>query len=146
MQFYYGEKMPLRILDEGEFWKMQEAEHTEVIIALVPNLEKRFVDALKAWEQALSRTQAIFVQYIETVVRSAHYLHPKLYQQVIQLVQFATQQSHQFIKLLNQLGTESEPLKNNPTAIVVLNHIRRESEYFIGISNAFLLSGSGFAM
>jgi hypothetical protein len=96
------------------------------------------VQALNAWEQELSRMQAVFVQYIETVVRSGSYLPPQFYTQVMQLVQSATQQSQQFIALLNQLGTESEALKNNRTAIVVLNHIRRESEYFIGISNALL--------
>nr|WP_027417925.1 DUF2935 domain-containing protein [Aneurinibacillus terranovensis] len=42
MQFYYGDKMPLRILDEIEFWKQQEAEHTVVIRELVSNLEGEF--------------------------------------------------------------------------------------------------------
>lgn len=141
MQFYYGDKMPLRILDEGEFWKMQEAEHTQVIQALVPNLEPPFVAALKAWEQAFSRTQATFVQYIEALVRAGNQpLNQQFYTQVFQLVQFATDQSKQFIGLLNQLGTESQALKQNATAIVVLNHIRRESEYYIGISNALLYS------
>jgi hypothetical protein len=138
VQFYYGDKMSLRILDEGEFWKLQEAEHTDVIQALVPNLEPQFVQALKSWEQAFSRTQATFVQYIETVVRSGQHLNPQFYTQVLQLVQFAMQQSQQFISLLNQLGTESQALKQNQIAIVVLNHIRRESEYFIGISQALL--------
>jgi hypothetical protein len=138
MQYYYGDKMPLRILDEGEFWKHQEAEHTDVIQALVPNLEPPFVQALKAWGQAFARTQAQFVQYIETVVRSGNDLPPQFYAQVLQLVKYATDQSQQFILLLNQLGTESEPLKSNPTAVTVLNHIRRESEYFIGISEALL--------
>jgi hypothetical protein len=143
MQYFYGDKMPLRILDEGEFWKHQEAEHTEVIIALVPDLEPHFVQALKAWEQELSRMRAVFVQYIETVTRGGTHLHPQFYTRVMQLVHSATQQSHQFIALLNRLGEESEPLKNNQTAIVVLNHIRRESEYFVGISNAILFSQGG---
>ena len=138
MQFYYGDKMPLRILDEGEFWKMQEAEHTQVIRALAPNLEPSFVEALKAWEQELSRTQATFVQYIETLVRMGHYANPQFCGQVLQLVQFAMRQSQQFIGLLNRLGTESSAIKNNPTAVTVLNHIRRESEYFIGIAQALL--------
>lgn len=46
MQFYYGQQMPLRILDEAEFWKHQEEEHTVVISELVPDLEQPFVDAL----------------------------------------------------------------------------------------------------
>jgi hypothetical protein len=138
MRFYYGDKMPLRILDEGEFWKLQEAEHTEVILALVPNLEQKYVDALKSWGQALSRTQATFVQYIETAVRGGQYLQPQFYERVLGLVQFALQESRQFIEFLNQLGTESEAMKQNVTAITVLNHIRRESEYFIGIAQALL--------
>jgi len=137
VQFYYGDKMPLRILDEGEFWKHQETEHTDVIRALVPNLEQPFVDALKAWEQALAQTQALFVRYIETVSRMDQ-VTSEIYAQIIQLVRYALQQSEHFIQLLNQLGKESHAMKNNATAITVLNHIRRESEYFIGITQAYL--------
>ncbi len=138
MQFYYGDKMPLRILDEGEFWKRQEAEHTGVIQALLPNLEPIFVKALKSWEQVLSRTEATFVQYIETLVRAGQHPGPHFYNQVLQLVQVAALQSKQFISLLNQLASESRALQQNQTAIIVLNHIRRESEYFIGITQALL--------
>ena len=46
MQFYYGGQMPLRILDEAEFWKHQEQEHTVVIRELVDNLEEEYVNAL----------------------------------------------------------------------------------------------------
>jgi len=138
MRFYYGDKMPLRILDEGEFWKLQEAEHTEVILALVPNLEQAFVDALKNWGQALLRTQATFVQYIETAVRGGQYLQPQFYDRVLELVRFALQESQQFIGFLNQLGAESQAMRQDRTAMTVLNHIRRESEYFIGIAQALL--------
>lgn len=138
MQFYYGEKMPLRILDEGEFWKMQEAEHTQVIRALVPNLEPTFVQALQAWEQAFSQTHALFIRYIEIVVGAGYHISPMIYNQMMQLVYFALQQSQQFVQFLNQLAAESAALKSNPTAITVLNHIRRESEYFIGVAEALL--------
>ena len=47
MQFYYGNKMVHRVLDEAEFWKQQEAEHTVVIREVVPNLEQRFVRQLE---------------------------------------------------------------------------------------------------
>ncbi|WP_019119529.1 DUF2935 domain-containing protein [Brevibacillus massiliensis] len=141
MQFYYEEKMPLRILDEGEFWKLQESEHTDVIRALVPDLEQPFVEALKTWEQALAETQALFVRYIELVVRSGKHLSSAVYGQIMELVRFALKQSEQFVQLLNQLGKESKALSNNPTAITVLNHIRRESEYFIGIAQAVLQKG-----
>lgn len=138
MQFYYGDKMPLRILDEGDFWKHQESEHTDVIRALVPNLEAPFVTALQAWGQALAQTQGMFVRFIEAVVRSGERVSPEIYEQVIKLVQFALNQSERFIAFLNQLAAESNALKSNPTAVVTLNHIRRESEYFIGIAQALL--------
>jgi len=47
MQFYYGNQMPLRVLDEAEFWKHQEEEHTVVIRELVKDLEQKYVEALK---------------------------------------------------------------------------------------------------
>lgn len=39
--------MPLRILDEAEFWKHQEEEHPVVISELVKGLEAEYVNALK---------------------------------------------------------------------------------------------------
>lgn len=137
MQFYYEEKMPLRILDEGEFWKMQESEHTQVIRALIPDLNPAFIEALKKWELALSQTQGTFVSYVETVVRyKNHPLPPKLQCEIRVLVQFALEQSEMFIVLLNQIA-QDPAVASNPTAITVLNHIRRESEYFIGIARMY---------
>jgi hypothetical protein len=138
VQFYYDDKMPLRILDEGEFWKQQESEHTVVIRELVKDLEPDYVEALKSWEQAFAQTEAVFRRYIETVIRSGRKLRSRVLTQIKDLVAFSGYQSKQFILLLNELGMESSALKDNPTAIVVLNHIRRESEYFIGISEALL--------
>lgn len=138
MQFYYDEKMPLRILDEGDFWKQQESEHTVVLRELVSNLEPSYVEALAEWEQALSQTQALFTRYIEAVVRSGHKVSESLLEQIKELVVFSLNQSEQFIQLLDQMGSSSPAFRNNPTALSVLNHIRRESEYFIGISQAIL--------
>ena len=70
MQFYYGDQMPLRVLDEAEFWKEQEEEHTVVIREALNNLEEQYVDALKQWEQALSVTHQKVVSYVESVNRS----------------------------------------------------------------------------
>ncbi|WCK55981.1 DUF2935 domain-containing protein [Aneurinibacillus sp. Ricciae_BoGa-3] len=138
MLFTYEEKMPLRILDEGQFWKRQEMEHTQVIRALVTNLEPQFVQALEVWEQAFSQTEGLFTRYIEAVVRSGSHVGPEMHGQIMQLVCFAAEQSQQFILFLNYLLANSQPIKTNQTAIVVLNHIRRESEYFIGIAESLL--------
>ena len=106
MQFYYGQQMPLRILDEAEFWKHQEEEHTVVIRELVSGLEPEFVDALKKWEVALAETHQHVLRYIETVVRSGLQISEQLYQEVIQLVQYCLQESLSFIQLCEQIKTE----------------------------------------
>ncbi|MCQ6282042.1 DUF2935 domain-containing protein [Bacillus sp. EB600] len=142
MQFYYGIQMPLRILDEAEFWKHQEEEHTVVIRELVSNLEQTFVDALKQWETALGQTHQQIIRFIESVVRLGEYVPNELYHQVIQLVSFCLQQSQSFIQLCEQIKTQSSAVSQNPTAKVVINHIIRESEYFTGISQALLSSSA----
>ncbi|WP_044893253.1 DUF2935 domain-containing protein [Bacillus alveayuensis] len=138
MQFYYGTQMPLRVLDECEFWKQQEEEHTVVIRELVNGLESTYVNQLKEWEKVLLHTYQQVVQFIETVIRSNGVFSQALYRDLMQLVAVCLQQSKQFIDFLNGLMKKSEPIKNNPTAIVVIKHIIRESEYFIGIAQTIL--------
>ncbi|RWR12862.1 DUF2935 domain-containing protein [Siminovitchia fortis] len=143
MQFYYGHQMPLRILDEAEFWKHQEEEHTVVIRELVTGLEKEYVDALHEWEKALAKTHQQVVSFIETVIRSNYYLHYQLYQQVMQLISFCLEESERFIELCRQIKDESKVVSKNQTAKVVIVHIIRESEYFIGIARALLSQSYG---
>lgn len=138
MQFYYDEKMPLRILDEGDFWKQQEAEHTVVIRELVRGLEPPYVEALQKWEESFASTQAEFVRMIEWVNRSGAPLPRPFREEMRRLVLFSMGQSRQFIALIRRLKSESEAIKANQTAIVVLNHIQRESDYFIGITQALM--------
>ncbi|MBM7584000.1 hypothetical protein JOC86_000537 [Bacillus pakistanensis] len=138
MQFYYGNQMPLRVLDEAEFWKHQEEEHTVVIRELVKDLEQEYVDELKEWEKKFTETHQRVVRYIETVTRSNGQVTPALYQDILQLISFCLQQSDQFIKFCRLIMEESRPISSNPTAKVVLNHIIVESEYFIGIAQTIL--------
>ncbi|NKI22782.1 DUF2935 domain-containing protein [Paenibacillus dendritiformis] len=137
MQFYYGQQMPLRVLDEAEFWKMQESEHTVVIREALTNLENHYVEALKQWEQALTRTHQKVVSYVESVIRS-QYVPAQLHQQVIQLVTYCLDESMKFIELCRQIKTHSSAAKNKPIAQTILDHIIRESEYFIGIGRVIL--------
>ena len=64
MRYFYGDKTPLRVLDEIEFWKRQETEHTIVIRQVATNLERDFVEKLKNWELAFSKTEGVAVRYI----------------------------------------------------------------------------------
>ncbi|WP_164667614.1 DUF2935 domain-containing protein [Virgibacillus doumboii] len=138
MQFYYGSQMPLRILDEAEFWKMQESEHTVVMRELVAGLEDEYVDALKRWEEVLNTTHQHTKRFVESVIRSKDALSPALYQQVLDLVSFCLQESVAFIQFFRQIKNESEAVQGNNTAKVVIDHIVDESEYFIGIAQTIL--------
>lgn len=141
MQFYYGDKNLLRVLDEVEFWKRQEAEHTVVIRQIAPNLEAHYVQLLQEWELAFAQTHGLAVQYIEAIVRSNYNINSVMEQQIIQFVHYAIDQSRKFIEFLNELSAKSAAVRNNPVVQTVINHIRRESEYFIGIVQAFLSAG-----
>lgn len=138
MQFYYGSQMPLRVLDEAEFWKEQEAEHTVVMRELMHNLEQEYVDALKRWEEVLETTHQQVRRYVESVIRSDNQLSPQLYQQVLELVTFCLQESVAFTQFCRQVKNESKAAQGNPTAKVVIDHIIDESEYFIGIAQTIL--------
>jgi len=138
VQYYYGDKTTLRVLDEIEFWKHQEGEHTVVIRQLVSDLEENFVEQLINWEQAFAQAEGVAVRYIEAVIRSMGVIDPILLQNIKQFTLFAVNQSCSFVAFLNQLTAQSEAVRNNDTAIVVINHIRRESEYLIGIVSATL--------
>jgi len=138
LQYYYGDKTPLRVLDEIEFWKQQESEHTVVIRQIVKDLESNYVEQLKKWELAFAQTQGNAVRYIEAVIRSRGVISPTLYGNIKQFTMFALNQSVNFVAFLNQLTAESEAVKSNEIAVVVINHIRRESEYLIGIITAAL--------
>ncbi len=74
MLYVYGALMPLRVLEEIRFWKMQEKEHTVVIRELVPTLEPQFVLLMQQWEGVFAQTEAVSGQLIEAVVRS----HPPI--------------------------------------------------------------------
>ncbi|MGE8204541.1 DUF2935 domain-containing protein [Heyndrickxia sp. NPDC080065] len=142
MQYYYGTQMPLRVLDECEFWKQQEEEHTIVIRELVKELETENVEALLEWEKSFTEAHNRVVRFIETTIRTTGTFTYELYRDLTKLVSYCLEQSVQFIDFCNKLIEESEPIKDNPTAKVVLKHIIRESEYFVGIAQAVLYSKS----
>lgn len=143
MQFYYGNQMPLRVLDECEFWKLQESEHTVVIREAVQNLEQEFVEDLKKWEISLTKTYQRVIRFMETAIRSDGTFAQSLYQRLMQLVVYCLEESKQFIKFLNKLKLKSEPIKTNPVAVTIMDHIIRESEYFIGIAQTILYQHKG---
>lgn len=138
LQYFYGSQLPLRVLDEAEFWKHQEEEHTVVIRELVPNLEQQYVDALKEWEKAFAQTHQHIVRFIETVNRSKGNISQRFYHDILQLTSFCLHQSNEFILFCRTLVEASKPISSNHTAKVVMNHIIVESEYFIGVAQTII--------
>lgn len=139
MHTQYGEKMPLRLVDEIEFWKRQESEHTVVIATLAPDLESNYKEALQTWGEAFAQVDALAGRYIETIAHAQRGVSPAIQQQILQLIDYSLLQSQHFIHFLHVLKTQSKaPSMQNQVVRVVLDHIRRESEYFIGITEAYL--------
>ncbi|GAE90676.1 DUF2935 domain-containing protein [Acetivibrio straminisolvens] len=138
MQFCYGDKNHIRILEEAEFWKRQEAEHTVVIRKIIPDLEDKFVEKLDEYQKILSATEATILQYIERLNRSCYVMNPELVQKIANIIEITLCQSKTFVNFLNTMAKESAAALNNLTASVVINHIVRESEYYIGIAKAYL--------
>jgi len=60
MQFCYGDKNHIRILEEAEFWKRQEAEHTVVIRKIVQDLEEKFTEKLDEYQRFSARQKPQF--------------------------------------------------------------------------------------
>jgi len=141
MQFSYGEQLAFRLLDEANFWKHQEQEHTVVIREIVPDLEKKFVEELKNWETSFMRTHNQVIQLTETVIRSGNTVPAATMNQVQVLISFSLEQSGRWIKFLFELLSLSPAVRKEPVAISVIRHIIRESEYFIGIAQAICAQG-----
>ncbi|MBD0383546.1 Fe-Mn family superoxide dismutase [Paenibacillus sedimenti] len=138
MLYVYGSLMPLRLLEEIRFWKMQEKEHTIVIRELVPNLESPYVALLQQWENVFAQTEAAANRWIEAVIRSNEKVSHELWRNVEALLQTSTAQSREFVKQLFSMLEQSVAVRSVPTAPTVVQHIIRESEYFLGILQAIL--------
>ncbi|WP_141336343.1 Fe-Mn family superoxide dismutase [Paenibacillus sp. tmac-D7] len=147
MLYVYGALMPLRVLEEIRFWKMQEKEHTVVIRELVPTLEPPYIQLLEQWESVFARTEAAAGQWIEAIIRSPAHIPPYTDAKVNELLQTSAAQSRAFVQQLFLLLDKSAPVKADPVVRTVVMHIIRESEYFLGVLQAVqYLPHSGWSL
>lgn len=137
MQFYYGEQNYLRVLDEVEFWKQQESEHVTVVDQIVSELDPESEKIFKSFQPEFNQTEQRAVQLIETVIRSMGQVNQAMQKHIMDFIQYAIKESEKFVQFLNQLSLK-DYIRNNPIYTTVLNHIIRESEYFIGIAQTIL--------
>ncbi|WP_342773983.1 Fe-Mn family superoxide dismutase [Paenibacillus oralis] len=134
MLFVYGPYLPVRILEEIRFWKQQEAEHTEVIKAIIPGLEHHYVKLLDEWKKVFTATEAVADRLLQHGLTSKEAASsPQLIKQTERLLGTAFQQSKEFVRQLHHILDRSEAVKAVPLAPVVLMHIIRESEYFLAV-------------
>jgi Fe-Mn family superoxide dismutase len=133
----YGVFMPMRILEEIRFWKMQEKEHTLVIRKLLPALEPEYVKLLDEWEEVFAATENRAQQFIDMALRQNLQFDERFKNEIVRLMQASVSQSQEFVRHLFQLMQRSAVIRQNAAAKVVIEHIIRESEYFLGILHAF---------
>ncbi len=141
MLYVYGPLLPLRILEEIVFWKTQEKEHTEVIKALVPNLEEPYVKLLNDWAVVFGATEQAARNLLEAALAPAPMPHLVLIAETEQLLHIACVQSREFIRQLYALMEGSAAVNALPLAGVVILHIIRESEYFLAVLETLTTPG-----
>jgi len=138
MQFYYGSQNILRALDEAEFWKHQETEHTGLIPVVAPGLEPEYINELEQFGLIFQAQQAEAVKFIQSINRSRGTTSRELNRQMLDFLHDCITQSQGFCDLLQKMLKESPTIKSNSAAQGVLQHMIRESQYFIGIDQLML--------
>ena len=108
MRFFYGDKNILRALEEAQFWKHQESEHTDVIMEVAPDLEDEYVTRLEEYKEIFNATEARIVQYMETAVNCHNIMSPEMNQDIVNIINLAIRQSQVFVDFLGVLLRDSE--------------------------------------
>ena len=140
MQYYYGEKNIQRALDEAAFWKHQEKEHAGLIPEVTPGLEPQYTQELEQFGVALGHMNAQAVKYIASITRSKGRVPRELRIQMLDFIKQCVEQSQDFTALMTKMLSESQAVHGHQPSQVVINHMIRESQYFIGIDQLILSS------
>lgn len=138
MQFYYGEQMPFRILDEAANWKVQEAKYTALMGRVLGHLQHEQVNNLKHWKDSLDTTHRHILRFIESATRGNQQFTPHLHDQVLELIASCMQESIGFIHFCRQLKTTNRSIENNPIALEIMDHVIHQSDHFIGYAQTVL--------
>lgn len=140
MLFVYDSKMPLRIMEEIRYWKMEEKEHAQLIRQLVPHLEKEYKTLLQEWEQAFKQTEESANRWIQILINQESQRTREYADQLETFVRVSVQQSQQFVQHMQRMQGESANMLQNESGRIGTLHAIRESEFFIGVMNALLAS------
>ncbi|MGF7049365.1 Fe-Mn family superoxide dismutase [Paenibacillus sp. DS2015] len=133
MLYVYGSMLPVRILEEIRFWKTQEMEHTQVIQAIVPDLEKSYVDLLNEWAVVFQQTEVAAQKLLDQALDPSSSSSHQVIADTEQLLIISAHQSREFIRQLYLMMEQSNAIRQVELAPIVLLHIIRESEYFLAV-------------
>jgi Fe-Mn family superoxide dismutase len=127
----------VRILEEINFWKIQETEHARLIQSSTPDLEEPFVNLLNEWEQLFTTTSRAAATLLQTtgseVVRDTEALWVE---NAKHLLQVALEQSDQFARQLQNLSNHSVAVQNQALGQALIGHVISESQYFINSTDS----------
>lgn len=144
MLLIYGDLMPVRLLEEIQFWKNQELEHANMISQLIPDLEPEYAQVLSEWEQVFQKTEETARGWLTSVSKNRQLPEPNMIEQIELLLKASVYQSEQFVQQLEYMRQYSKAVQDTSAASIMISHIARESYVFVslvhGITNVPLAS------
>lgn len=128
MELEYGPYLPLRVLEEIGSWKVAEKEYIDIILPIVPNLESPYVKLLDEWKSVFERTGYTADDWKKKTKEGSHPANEYVLGQMDVLLQTCFSQSKEFHRQLGHLLSGSETVSKHPSAKVIIQHIRDQSE------------------
>lgn len=137
MLFVYGSLMPVRVMELIRHWKMQEKEHTAVILQSAPELDRQYVQLLQSWEPVFSHTAHYATQWLDEWLPYPSRLPAHVEQTVEGLVDAALEQSRTYVDQLSQIIERTASNEDASNVRMVITHSIRESNYYVGLMSAY---------
>lgn len=128
--YHYGDRMELRLLEEIWFWSMQGREHATVLKELL-KVEEEFRNKLSRFEERFGKLEGKAIRFVEGLARYG-YRSYRLQPHTVRLAYKAYTVNHEYITFLDRFLKESRAAEN-PVARTLVNHIKNETDYFMGI-------------
>lgn len=137
MLFIYGALMPVRVMELVRHWKMQESEHTAVILQAAPMMEREYVQMLQSWEPIFSNTVYYTNQWLDSWLTLPVRMPPHAEQTVDALIDTALKQSRLYVEQLTRLSDHCNATASLPLLRTMIRHSILESNYYIGLASAY---------
>ncbi|TCT12999.1 DUF2935 family protein [Natranaerovirga pectinivora] len=133
----YGGILPLRVLEEISFWKLQEKEHTTVILQTLEVLEPIYIQELERWHIDLAETEETANDYLRAYASPTNGRIFTL-EELDPFIQHCFDQSNQFIIFLAEMINNSIVADIQRFAPIIVDHVIRESRYFVDITQKLI--------